>query len=865
MSEELLQTTPIQIGPFTYYPLGSTTLNQLRTQGLVPSRDYGELGVKRPDGLLLRQGTVSAVVEYKPPEELRTDSQIQEAITQEIEVAKALCSLLIVTDGQSSYWINAHTRDPIIDPEGVPVNTVFHPFDQSDVARVVSRLEEVLGSVTGTNSRIVGSTVLDPTPIAARLWQTIWVATGKSPIKCLYNVVELFVFKFLSDLNLLPADVSFSYIQSKSLDSPEDALDFYARNSRVQILRLFPAGEDGTTIINGTIFVNEAGEANLSQAILFARCLSHLQDYAEEVGSLTKIDKQFKTSLYEAFLNQEVEALGQYFTPRKVVQSVVRMAGMHEGNYAFSGKRICDPFCGVGGFLLEVLNLNERMMEAFTPDVDGRVDVPFVLHGFDKGFERDDERTIILAKANMLIYLAEILFVNPSCTDEFARVFNETFHLFRDNLGTFGHLIDDVEERYDVVLSNPPYVTSGSSIIKEEIQSNPATAGRYPVSGLGLESLSVEWIVESLKPGGKAFVIVPDGLLARANGNVLREYMMKECYVDAIVSLPRRTFFANHKNTYILALTKKHHIEDLQSKGVFAYVVSNIGERLTSVRREAIEENDLPEMEALFRAYQAAPFATERLIDEADRCRVIAFAEFQENPHWVVNRWWSEAERRQLEGEEIQGWDGGDVSTLMAELAEAVVEFDVARATLGELRFDARDVVLGDATLFETFIGRRHISTEVNDESRPIPIYSANVNVPFGFVDETNVDGFDRASVLWGIDGNFQFRLMDAGEEFATTDHCGVLRVVGDEVLPAYLFAALSRMKGEVGFDRTFRASLTNMRRLAVPVPINSGGEFDVEMQEEVAEAFQKMLWCGERMRELKDELDQQFGRLGRE
>ena len=342
------------------------------------------------------------------------------------------------------------------------------------------------------------------------------------------------------------------------MDNPEEALEYYAKNTRSKIYKLFPHGKDGTTIINGTIFVNEAGEANLSQSILFFRSLDHLRKYSEEFGSLTKINKQFKTKLYESFLQQEVEALGQYFTPRKVIQSVIRMAGLDNPSFQFDGKRICDPFCGVGGFPLEILNMNETMRSRYTPDADCSIEPPFVLNGFDKGFERDDERTIILAKANMLIYLAELLFTHPQCSKQFAEVFNATFRLFPDNLGTFGHVITDEPEKYDYILSNPPYVTSGSSIIKEEIQKTARTAKEYPINALGLEGLSLEWIVKSLKPGGKAFIIIPDGILGRVGGKKLRDYILRECYVEAIISLPVRTFFPNFEHTYIFAITKKH-------------------------------------------------------------------------------------------------------------------------------------------------------------------------------------------------------------------------------------------------------------------------------------------------------------------
>ena len=470
MSEELLQTIPQKVGKYTYYRLGSTTLRQLKNNGIIPRRDYGDLEPKKPDGLVIYQSKVRAVVEYKQPRELKTEDDIKAAIGQEIDVAKALCKILIVTDSTKSFWINALNGEFIKDNKGNEIRTVFHPFAITDITTIEYLFDEIEGSLSVNNSTMRVDRLIDPTPIATRLWQTIWVATGKSPIKCLYNVVELFIFKFLSDLGLLPVDLAFNYLYTKAKGDPSEALEFYARNSRQRIYRLFPQGADGTTIINGTIFVTESGDPNLSQAILFFKCLDHLQKYTEQFGSLTKIDKQFKTKLYESFLKQEVEALGQYFTPRKVVQAIIRMAGICEANFQYRDKRFCDPFCGVGGFPLEMLNMNDGMLRHYVPGPDGKINLPFVIHGFDKGFERDDERTIILAKANMLIYLAELLFTNPNCTGEFAKTFNETFRLFKDNLGTFGHIIKDEEEKYDLILSNPPYITSSASIFDHGIE-----------------------------------------------------------------------------------------------------------------------------------------------------------------------------------------------------------------------------------------------------------------------------------------------------------------------------------------------------------------------------------------------------------
>ena len=862
MSEELLQTIPQQIGKYTYYRLGNTTLIQLRNNGIIPQRHYADLERKKPDGLVAYHGSIKAVVEYKQPKELSSDKAIERAIKQEIEVAKALCNIMIVTDASKSFWVNAITGERIQDTHGEELRAVFHPFAVKNTVMLEYLLDEVSASVTADNSIIRSARLIDPTPLAARLWQTIWVATGKSPVKCLYNVVELFIFKFLSDLRVLAEDIAFNRIYEKAQSNPEEALEFYARNTRRKIYQLFPAAPDGTTIVNGTIFVTERGDPNLSQSILFSRSLEHLYRYTEEFGSLTQINKQFKTKLYESFLQQEVEALGQYFTPRKVIQSIIRMAGLDSPSFQFAGKRICDPFCGVGGFPLELLNMNETIRACYTPELHGAIYLPFVLHGFDKGFERDDERTIILAKANMLIYLAELLFRHPTCSKEFARIFNETFKLFKDNLGTFGHIINKEEEKYDFILSNPPYVTSGSGIIKEELRKTPRTAKEYPVNALGLEGLSLEWIVKSLKQGGKGFIIVPDGILGRIGGKKLRNHILRECYLDAIISLPVRTFYANSEHTYILAITKKHSPDDRQTDPVFVYLVSNIGERLTSVRRDEIDEDDLPEMERLFRIFLAVKKTAKSLLEgESSRCKVEDIDRFHKESHWVIDRWWTKQERI------TAGVDEGTTIADKTEIDHVVEEFNVAIADYEQSKNlletnPSKEISLWDKTLFKTFIGKRVLLKDISNDESLIPLYSANAIQPMGFVERSRVTDFFYPAILWGIDNSlFNYRLIPAGEVFSTTDHCGAIQILDKAIVPEYVLYALCLLRSEKSFDRSFRASLANMRQLVFEIPVNADGAFNIEAQQTIADKFTEMQNNQKKLQSAKMRLDEVFSR----
>lgn len=502
-------------------------------------------------------------------------------------------------------------------------------------------------SLTETDNEVKDPEVLDPTPLAKEVWQKIWINTGKEPEKCLYNVVEIFVFKFLSDISVLDETSNFNFIYHvKETQNPESALKAYANMSRKQIREMFPQGSDGTTIFNGTIFVSETGEANISQANLFSQVLDSFQRYDERNGSFRYVTKEFKTRLYETFLRQSagVKNLGQYFTPRSVVQAMVQMSS---ATALQAGARICDPFCGVGGFVLETISMCPNVYNQFKP-VNGRINPNITLLGFDKGTdEKDDERTIILAKANMLIYFSDLLakYHSKEHLESFSNnAFNQVFHLIKTNLGTFGK-VD--EQPFDLILTNPPYVTSGSSSIKEAIeydQSLQAYAKKhgnkpyYTANGRGTHSLAIEWIIKNLKKGGEALVVVPDSMFLQ---DAMLAFIKKTCQIKAIISLPLRTFYSTSQKTYILIVTKKFEMDEEQ-KNVFTYLISEIGETRDS-KRFRIDQNDLNEAVSLY-----ALFKNDLPITGFARCKILSGAEFSRLDNWLVDRLWSEDEKKVL-------------------------------------------------------------------------------------------------------------------------------------------------------------------------------------------------------------------------
>ena len=672
---------------------------------------------------------------------------------------------------------------------------------------------------------------IDPSSIAQTIWQKIWVNTGKEPEKCLYNVVELFVFKLLSDLGVLDTHVNFDFVcESGDASGHEDALTTYARMSRPVMCRLFPAGDDGTGIMNRTLFVNERGEPNISQSRLFFELLKDLREYGRNHGSFKYIEKEFKTRLYETFLRQGagLHHLGQFFTPRNVVRAVVDMSG---ANVLPPGASVCDPFCGVGGFLLEAILQSPRIRSAFQP-ANGVISPDVKIVGYDRGSdEKDDGRTIILAKANALIYFSDLLaqFNFPDFFREFSdKVVNPMFRLLRSNLGTFD--IDDAE-RYDLILTNPPYITRGSSSLKEAIE-EAGIADRYSASGRGTESLALQWIVRSLKPGGLGIVIVPDGLLNQAP---MLDFIKSECVVRGIIPLPERTFYATPKKTYILAVSRKRNREVAQSAPVFAYLVSETGET-RDANRWPIPNNDLIEAVALYNRFVRAPC----LFESGDRrCKIVSWDDFDAFGHWMLDRLcWDQSEMEKMGVSETES----DTITieqfneLLASLEVSQVEYEVDDSP------NCIEVFLGDSELFRLLIGTRVLRKDCAKTG--IPVISANVSEVFGYIgiDSTTIlSDFTVPSLTWGIDGVFDWGFIPEGKPFHPTDHCGVLRVLSPNIDPEYLYFVLRDTRNRNGFDRTYRANLENVRRVAVDIPVLSDGTFDLVRQKEISKTYREI------------------------
>ena len=163
---------------------------------------------------------------------------------------------------------------------------------------------------------------------------------------------------------------------------------------------------------------------------------------------------------------------------------------------------------------------------------------------------------------------------------------------------------------------------------------------------------------------------------------------------------------------------------------------------------------------------------------------------------------------------------------------------------------------LNNADYFSLSIGQRVVATQMNP-SYSIPVYSANVLEPFGMIDKLLIDDFSTDSILWGIDGDWMVSIIEKNIPFYPTDHCGVLRIKQDIVLPKILAHLLDTEGKRVGFKRSYRASLERVGNLILAIPPLSAQQQAVAQitsyEAEIAKARAIMDTCQSRKQAVLD------------
>jgi type I restriction enzyme M protein len=277
--------------------------------------------------------------------------------------------------------------------------------------------------------------------------------------------------------------------------------------------------------------------------------------------------------LYEYLLSEISTAgkNGQFRTPRHIIQLIVTLVDPK------LGEEVCDPACGTGGFLLgayqHLLTQHTSPEQRFMGE-----------DGIERGLAGDR-----LTDPRQWEALKQRTFYGSDFDTTMVRIglMNLLLHgIDRPNLGYMDTLSKRYEEqeRYDVVLANPPFK---GSIDKGDINED------LRLKTTKTELLFVNRIINLLRVGGRAGVIVPDGVLFGSSNahKDLRKILVDECELQGIVKLPAGVFkpYAG-VSTAVLLFAKGGRTEQ-----VWYYDMLADGWSLDD-KREKVAANDIPDV-----------------------------------------------------------------------------------------------------------------------------------------------------------------------------------------------------------------------------------------------------------------------------
>lgn len=232
--------------------------------------------------------------------------------------------------------------------------------------------------------------------------------------------------------------------------------------------------------------------------------LVNLIDETEWTALGVDVKAQAYEGLLEKAASEGKKGAGQYFTPRVLIQSIVRC--MKPDPRARPDFTICDPACGTGGFLVAA-------------------------YEWLKGVTKGAIDRAIMPRIRKQTYFGHDLVARPRRL--------ALMNLYLHNLDPKIVLGDTIYEppggdRFDVILTNPPFGTRGANQAPDRDDFTIATSNK--------QLNFVQHILTVLKPGGRAAVVLPDNCLFADQAGAVFALLAEDCDLHTVLRLPRGTF-----------------------------------------------------------------------------------------------------------------------------------------------------------------------------------------------------------------------------------------------------------------------------------------------------------------------------------
>lgn len=481
-----------------------------------------------------------------------------------------------------------------------------------------------------------------------RIWDTMWSGGVSNPLSVIEQLTYLLFIKRLDELHTLKELKAAR--TGKPLEDPIFTLEQeglrWSRFKELAPEQMFNRVRDEVFPFMKTLGQKgdadgEAGSTythHMKDALFMMPAARVLANVVDQLDSIDMADRDTKGDLYEYMLGKIASAgqNGQFRTPRHIIQLMVDMTAPTPKDV------ICDPACGTAGFLIAASEyLVDHHSDAIYKDDTSRQRFNAgTFHGFDF-----DNTMLRIGSMNMLLHGVE----NPDIR-------------YKDSLAQADEMD---EEKYSLILANPPFAGSLD-------YESTAKDLQQIVKTKKTELLFMALFLRLLQSGGRAAVIVPDGVLFGSSNahKTLRKILVEEQKLDGIISMPSGVFkpYAG-VSTAILLFTKTN---SGGTDNVWFYDMQADGYSLDDKRSPQPDKSDLAD---ILTRWQKRDTETDRA--RTDQSFMVPKAEIAGNEYDLsINRY------KEVEYEAVE-YDPPKV--ILVRLAKLDAEIALGREELGEL------------------------------------------------------------------------------------------------------------------------------------------------------------------------------------